>query len=57
MLASQLPAQDIENARVILVLLAAGILIFWRYLLRIALAIITVAVGVGAAVILQTMHH
>jgi hypothetical protein len=57
MLPGQLPAQDVENARVILVLLAAGIIIFWRYLLRIVLAIIAVAVGVGAVVILQSMHH
>ncbi len=50
-------AQDVDNARVIVVLVAAGIMIFWRYLLRIVLAIIAVAVGVGAVVLLASVHH
>jgi hypothetical protein len=50
-------AQDIDNARVALVFIAAGIMIFWRYLLRILLAMVAVAIGVGAVVILQSMHH
>jgi hypothetical protein len=53
----QTSAQDIDNARVALVFIAAGIMIFWRYLLRIVLAMVAVAVGVGAVVILQSMHH
>jgi len=57
MLPSQVSAQDVDNVRVILVLIAAGIMIFWRFLLRIVLAIIAIAVGVGAVVILQNMHH
>ena len=50
-------AQDIDNARVALVLALAGIIMFWRFLLRIVLAIIAVAVVVGAFVLLQSMHH
>jgi hypothetical protein len=50
-------AQDIENARVVVALVAAGVLIFWRYLLRIVLAIIAIAVGVGAVVLIQSAHH
>ena len=56
MLPSQGSAQDIENARVAVVFLAASILIFWRYLLRVLIAIIVVAVGVGAFVLLQSMR-
>jgi hypothetical protein len=49
--------QDIENARVAFVLALAGIMMFWRFLLRIVLATVAVAVGVGAFVLLQGMHH
>jgi hypothetical protein len=50
-------AQDVENARTALVLALAGIMVFWRFLLRIALAVVAVAVVVGASVLLQGMHH
>ncbi len=56
MLPSQGSAQDIENARVVVALVAAGIMIFWRYLLRIVLAIIAAAVGVGIFVLVQSNH-
>jgi hypothetical protein len=49
-------AQDVENARVAFVLAAAGIMVFWRYLLRILLAAVAVAVGVGAVVLLHGLH-
>jgi hypothetical protein len=49
-------AQDIENARIALVLITTGIVIFWRVLLRVLLVIVVVAVGVGALVLLQSMH-
>ena len=49
-------AQDIENARMALVLIMMGILIFWRVLLRVLLAIDVVAAGVGALVLLQSVH-
>lgn len=57
MLPSQGSPQDVENARVALVFIAAGVMIFWRYLLRIVVAMLVVAVGVGAFVLLQGMHH
>lgn len=49
-------AQEIENARIALVLIMMGVLVFWRVLLRVLLAIIVVAVGVGVLVLLQGMH-
>lgn len=56
MLASQLSAQDIENARVALVLLAASAMLFGRYLLRVVLVIMAVAVSVGALVLIESMR-
>lgn len=50
-------SQDVENARVALVLAMAGIAMFWRFLLRIVLAVVAVAVAVGAVVLLQGMYH
>ncbi len=57
MFATHGTAQEVENARVILVLIAVGIVVFWRIALRILLAIIAVAVGTGALVLLQGMHR
>ena len=57
MLPVQGSAQDIENARVALVLALAGIAVFWRFLLRVVIAIVAVAVVVGAVVLLQGMHR
>jgi hypothetical protein len=49
-------AQEIENARIALVLIMTGIVFFWRVLLRVLLAIAVVAVCVGAYVLLASMH-
>ena len=49
-------SQDIENARIGLVLIMTGIAVFWRVLLRVLLVIMMVAVGAGALVLLQSMH-
>lgn len=49
-------AQEIENARIALVLIVTGIVVYWRVLLRVLLVIIVVAVGVGALVLLQGVH-
>jgi hypothetical protein len=49
-------AQDIDNARVVLALVAAGVMVFWRYLFRIFLAAIAVVVGVGAFALLHGLH-
>jgi len=52
--------QEVENARVALVLIAVGIVVFWRVLLRVLLAIIAIAVvvtvGAGAILLLQGMR-
>ena len=54
---SQVSAQDIESTRVAIFLIIAGIMIFWRFLLRVLLAIIVVAAGMGLFVLLQNMHR
>ena len=57
MLVTQATAQQVENARVVLVLLALGIVLFWRVALRVLLAIVIVAIGTGALVLLQGVHR
>ena len=56
MLPNQPSAQDIEDARVALVLLVASIMLFGRILLRVALAVLVVAAVIGAFMLLQGMH-
>jgi hypothetical protein len=56
MLSNKPSAQDIENARVALVLIVASTMFFKRILLRAAFAILVVAVVVGAFVLFQGMH-
>jgi predicted RND superfamily exporter protein len=60
MFATHGTVQGVENARVALVLIAVGIVVFWRTVLRALLAIIAVAVVVavaaGALVLLQGIH-
>jgi hypothetical protein len=54
-------AQHAESVRTAIVLIAAVLVIFWRHVLRVLLAIIAIAVvalvGSGAIVILQSMHR
>jgi hypothetical protein len=61
MFATQGTAQELENARVALALIAVGIVVFWRVVLRVLLAIIAIAVvvtvGAGALVLLQGMRR
>jgi hypothetical protein len=56
MFASHATAQEIEHARVILLLIAATIVVFWRVALRVLLAAAVVAVGAGAFLLFQSMH-
>jgi len=56
MLPGQSSAQDIENARVALVVIVASIMLFGRALLRVAIAIFMVAAVIGAFMLLQGMH-
>ncbi len=57
MFVTQATVQEVENARVALVLLALGIVVFWRIAVRILLAIVVVTVVAGALVLLQIMHR
>lgn len=57
MFVTQATTQEVEHARVALVLLALGIVIFWRIAVRVMLAVVLVAFGVGALVLLQGMHR
>lgn len=61
MFATSGTAQEVENARVALMLVAVGIVVFWRLVVRVLLAIIAVAVvvtvGAGALVLLQGLHR
>ena len=54
---SQVSVQDIESARAAIVLIIAGIMICWRFLLRVLLAIIVVAAGLGLFVLQQNMRR
>jgi hypothetical protein len=56
MLPNQPSAQDIENARVALVVIVASIMLFGRALLRLAIAIFAVAAIIGALMLIQGMH-
>ncbi len=56
MLSTQVSAQEIENARLALVLIMTGIVMFWRVLLRALFVIILITAGVGAFVLLQSVH-
>jgi hypothetical protein len=56
MFVAQATAQGVENARAALVLLALGIVFFWRMAVRVLIAIVLVAIGAGMLVILQGMH-
>jgi hypothetical protein len=56
MLSFQPSAQDVDSARAVLVLVMAGVAIFWRLVLRVLLAVIILAVVVGVVVLLQGMR-
>jgi hypothetical protein len=56
MIPSHGSAQDIESARAVILVVAVVGAVFWKEILRVLLALIVVAVGVGAFVLLQGMH-
>lgn len=56
MFATHGTGQEIENARVAIVLIIIGIMVFWRIVLRVLLAIAVVAAGAGALLLLHSMH-
>ena len=55
MFASHATAQEIEHARVILVLIAATTLVFWRVALRVLFA--AIVVGTAAFLLVQQGMH
>jgi hypothetical protein len=56
MIPSQGSAPDIESVRAVIIIVAVVGAVFWKEILRVLLALIVVAVGVGAFVLLQGMH-
>jgi hypothetical protein len=56
MLPNQGSAQDVENARAAIFLIAVIASIFWREVLRLLLAIVAIAVCAGVFVLLRDMH-
>jgi hypothetical protein len=56
MVASQGSAQDIESTRAAILVIAVIVAIFWKEVLRVLLALIVIAVGVGAFMLLRGMH-
>jgi hypothetical protein len=61
MLASEATPQNLESVQVAVVLSAAAVVIFWRHVLRLILAIAAITVSVlltsSAVLIYQSMHH
>lgn len=57
MFLAQAAAQNAEHARVALVLVALGIVVFWRIAVRMLIAIVIIAIGAGALVLLQGLHR
>lgn len=56
MFVTHVTGQEVDNARVAFVLVAVAIIAFWRVALRVLLAAVIVAAGIGAVVLLQTVH-
>jgi hypothetical protein len=56
MVASSGSAPDAESVRAMIVILAAVVAIFWKHVIRVVLALIVVAIGVGAYLLLQGIH-
>jgi hypothetical protein len=53
---SQVSAQDMESARAVVVLIIAGVIVFWRFALRAMVAIMAVTVGLGLFVLMHDIH-
>ena len=56
MVASPGSAPDVESVRAVIIILAAIVAIFWKHVIRLMLALIVVAIGVGAYLLLQSIH-
>jgi hypothetical protein len=49
-------APDVESVRAVILFIAVSAAFFWKEILRLLLALIVVAVGVGVFVLLQGMR-
>jgi uncharacterized membrane protein len=49
-------APDVESIRAVILVIAVVAAVFWKEILRLLLALIVVAVGVGVFVLLQGMR-
>jgi multisubunit Na+/H+ antiporter MnhC subunit len=49
-------AQDVESARAVVLIVAAVAAIFWKELLRMLIALIVIAVGIGLFMLMQGVH-
>jgi hypothetical protein len=56
MVASQGSAPDIESVRAVILIIAIIVAVFWKEAIRVLLALIVIAVSVGAFMLLQGMH-
>ena len=56
MVPSQGSAPDIESVRAVILALAVVAAIFWKEVLRVLVALIVIAVGVGVFALLQGTH-
>jgi hypothetical protein len=56
MVASQGSVPDIESVRAVILVIAVVVAVFWKEALRVLLALIVIAVSVGAFMLLHGMH-
>jgi hypothetical protein len=56
MVASQGSVPDVESVRAVILIIAIIVAIFWKEALRVLVALVVIAVGVGAFMLLQGMH-
>jgi len=57
MVASLGSAPDAESIRATVIIIGISVLIFWRYLLRVLIALVVIAVGAGAVMLVQNIHQ
>jgi hypothetical protein len=56
MVASQGSVPDVESVRAVILIIAIIVAVFWKEALRVLLALIVIAVSVGAFMLLQGVH-
>ena len=57
MLTAQGPAQNAETIRVLLLLVAIALILWWRVAIRIIAIALMVVLGFGALALLHDLHH